>query len=608
MNCANSTCHKPANKTCARCGAVQYCSIQCQTIDWRAGHKNQCHAKSTTLKPISAHNPPDEIWYADKPLSENGVAQKISIIAFMKIYQQKMGVRFDYTETLWADKQLKAETLNVEHDQRAIQEIMALLQSPLTDKIVICYVDPSIGFAAYARCEIPAWSTLAVYAGEIHHKPNASDANSDAYSLEIKANAIYPLKKTYSISANQRGGIARFFAHLPYSKIHGTQNEVTPQDHQRILRLMMDMPPAIAEQISKNQMVKKENFNQALISYENELDQETSIKPMNPNLITAPMRNMEPYLRGLKQYLDKIVPQFLSNATTSTMRWNFELVKIFSESQCLTANLSYSYVIVNGYVVPFFWTRRTIKIGELLGFDYGLGYWYGRCLAPDLFYKNSRKIPREIYYYKKAAIYNNKTKSDSDDKGFFFTREQYFEAIDDQKAQQLAPLQKPRSFFTLRDILVSTKVISTEHATIENTLFATQLQTILKPIEGVTIKSYFHNPDNIDSLERYNVDVVCHFSRFLHWANMTQFIKHTPINREVVQFCKCYEISQEIIFRNVNIEITIMQQFLARLQQKNVMQLLNADNDYPEPPQFFYTIGKRFCGIQTPGNQTLPEL
>ena len=48
-----STCRKTSTKlkTCARCGNVQYCSTECQMLDWKkGGHKNDCK-KTTTTKP-----------------------------------------------------------------------------------------------------------------------------------------------------------------------------------------------------------------------------------------------------------------------------------------------------------------------------------------------------------------------------------------------------------------------------------------------------------------------------------------------------------------------------------------------------------------------------
>ena len=36
--CSLASCSKPGSKRCTRCRTVWYCSITCQTQDWKAGH------------------------------------------------------------------------------------------------------------------------------------------------------------------------------------------------------------------------------------------------------------------------------------------------------------------------------------------------------------------------------------------------------------------------------------------------------------------------------------------------------------------------------------------------------------------------------------------
>jgi len=44
--CANITCMREENKEkfklCGACGKVAYCSVECQRLDWNAGHKQDC--------------------------------------------------------------------------------------------------------------------------------------------------------------------------------------------------------------------------------------------------------------------------------------------------------------------------------------------------------------------------------------------------------------------------------------------------------------------------------------------------------------------------------------------------------------------------------------
>lgn len=124
----------------------------------------------------------------------------------MDIYQERIGSRFIYTETLWASLEVIPEN------------------------------NPTVGFAAYARCEIPAWSMLGVYAGEIKKDSGTSSKAkvSDAYMIEMDK-TVYNNK--YSVSANLRGGFSRFFCHLPQGKIYYSKEKDTPQLRNHIFNM-----------------------------------------------------------------------------------------------------------------------------------------------------------------------------------------------------------------------------------------------------------------------------------------------------------------------------------------------------------------------------------
>jgi hypothetical protein len=40
--CQNPLCGEEAELTCARCKSVRYCGKECQSLDWKKGHKLQC--------------------------------------------------------------------------------------------------------------------------------------------------------------------------------------------------------------------------------------------------------------------------------------------------------------------------------------------------------------------------------------------------------------------------------------------------------------------------------------------------------------------------------------------------------------------------------------
>ncbi len=120
---------------------------------------------------ITHDRAPNYIWYADKLISQGGVPVKITIQAFMLLYEIKMGCTFEYTETLWFnDEPENSPSGQYKCECPLIDEVKKLLASPLVDNIVICYVNDAVGFVACARQAIPAFSMLAIYAGDIVNK------------------------------------------------------------------------------------------------------------------------------------------------------------------------------------------------------------------------------------------------------------------------------------------------------------------------------------------------------------------------------------------------------------------------------------------------------
>lgn len=186
--------------------------------------------------------------------------------------------------------------------------------------------------------------------------------------------------------------------------------------------------------------------------------------------------------------------------------------------------------------------------------------WASQGVLPELFDKSSRLIPRERYYYSKAQF-----QYDKEDEGnnYFITREQYYTALPTQQTMQTMLTSKRVSFFKVRDFLVACNVIPKSHAMVESNIFAQQLKMLLQPIEGATVKCYFHNPETPNSADRYTLDVVCSFPSLSQWANMTTFIKGKLENAALVEFCKCFAYSKEVLFRSVNIKTAIMQQYIS---------------------------------------------
>jgi hypothetical protein len=50
-SCDNPACTNKADKKCNGCLSVSYCSLECQKVHWKAGHKAACQAKTASKKP-----------------------------------------------------------------------------------------------------------------------------------------------------------------------------------------------------------------------------------------------------------------------------------------------------------------------------------------------------------------------------------------------------------------------------------------------------------------------------------------------------------------------------------------------------------------------------
>ncbi|XVE53488.1 hypothetical protein DITRI_Ditri03aG0007100 [Diplodiscus trichospermus] len=79
-----AVCSNPASKKCSRCKSVRYCSLDCQQVHWKAGHKTKCKvnsAQTASTKPFSG--------VALVPSSGSGTS---------KIFKKPRKVLFPYDE------------------------------------------------------------------------------------------------------------------------------------------------------------------------------------------------------------------------------------------------------------------------------------------------------------------------------------------------------------------------------------------------------------------------------------------------------------------------------------------------------------------------------
>lgn len=69
-----------------------------------------------------------------------------------------------------------------------------------------------------------------------------------------------------------------------------------------------------------------------------------------------------------------------------------------------TANIDFKQFFYKNQIFQFVITNCPISKGDIIGWDYGLGYWSALKMAPILFFKNGQAIDQSIYKINKAAI------------------------------------------------------------------------------------------------------------------------------------------------------------------------------------------------------------
>ncbi len=539
--------------------------------------------------PVLLDNPPRHIWYADKLLNQGGEPREITIAEFQRIYAEKTHSNFQYTETVWYDSasRISHEKYKSHYSVRLANEVKQMLHSPSINNIVICYVNEQVGFAAYARKSIAAFSTIAVYAGDL--VPDKLKDRTSSYLLSAKPGQNFKDEDVSdSVDAKTRGGIARFFAHLPHCVQKLQLIGVSPDARLRILDLLgLSDQPGLSDLIMIND---GEQFAEALYDKEKEHSQQP-LKEANVNNLAQAMQQIQTTLQttginlqGFRSYVQNKLKVLQKHECEVLNSWHSGITTLLSSSTFAIENLGRNTTVIDGVPVPFFYAKRDISAGELLGFDYGFGYWIYKACLPLLFKQTGEILPKEEYRYKLMPLMSDHYLThDVNQTAFICHYLDYFEHVSSQLPMQLCILEKPRSFFKIRDLLVENNILPMSHGALNSVYVAEYLQRIFAVIPQVVVKAYYHDPDTSDALEKYTVDVVCRFPEWRQWANFTEWLTKQPIR----QYTKCYQFSGEIIFRGVNIpEIQAMMQTLCQNLQnsrRNLPQWFNKDNASKQP-------------------------
>jgi hypothetical protein len=271
---------------------------------------------------MDAH--PLYIWYS------GGLEQtpkQLSIAEFMQIYQSKGQQAFDYTETVWFHPQYRAE-MDIRDKAKKYENMRAnfiqLLLRPniVTDKIYLRFIDDTVGFGAFARAPIPRRSLVGIYAGVLESTFKQSVyAMSDSYLPDVQ------------IDAERRGGLSRFFLHMPRS----LDNYYEYYLHLKSLDNCPDFyQPGFVKRIFSQPRLTKAEFAKQFKAYNSDIT-----------------------------YLD-----------------------IDQPAEYATTNLVHDFYIFDGVPLFIFYSTRDVLPDEPLGINYGDSYWLLQRVTPRLFKKD----------------------------------------------------------------------------------------------------------------------------------------------------------------------------------------------------------------------------
>jgi hypothetical protein len=286
--------------------------------------------------PLIVNNPPKSLWYAEKPPALGGVPEYINVDEFMRRYVARGGKPFEYTETTWCKPGL-IRSMNAVDRERKYFELQPFFESclrrpqQLTDKLVITFISPDVGFGVFAREKIPAEQIICFYNGIFTHQFGKE-------SLYAMGTHNIP---DYIIDAQEKGGIARFFQHLPISMYH--------RYHDEYLSLRAESS-------------KKPKF--TITGFIEKLRTESLITP------------------GI----------FMRTYSESCPGLPFLQYDPAGDQDIATVNVNWDTYIYNGLPIFFMYAEHDIEAGEQLGITYGAKYWEELLKKPPVLFSKRGKI------------------------------------------------------------------------------------------------------------------------------------------------------------------------------------------------------------------------
>jgi hypothetical protein len=100
--------------------------------------------------------------------------------------------------------------------------------------------------------------------------------------------------------------------------------------------------------------------------------------------------------------LSRALKMFGQEVSEEELKLNVEMYSTEFESAAIksfvaTENVGKEYLNYNGIPLIAVRTRRDVKEGEQLGFNYGFGYWLSRKITPEFFDRNGLRLSHSLY-------------------------------------------------------------------------------------------------------------------------------------------------------------------------------------------------------------------
>lgn len=276
------------------------------------------------------------LWYADGPPALGHKPRQVSINEFMQLYEAKGGKPFTYTETVWSKLPKAFFSRIASSPNSVIDAAKQLLKNPNTDKFVIAFISPEVGFGVFARKKINRFEILSIYTGIIETTESSSTQGDYKFHLE----------HNLRINADNYGNISRLLQHLPTDRrryldfVHASQAEIYQEIKEK------EGEPAM-EHAKQKQEIQSLTSSAQDIGWELKSLSERTPSDILDTLAKCNAMVVKEYIGNYPVYVIEavvdITPSDMIGIDYSSSYWHQALPKLFFPNGCLVPENQYKY-------------------------------------------------------------------------------------------------------------------------------------------------------------------------------------------------------------------------------------------------------------------------